>query len=130
MQRKRLRFNGNICFGCMQCVLACNYILDKTMGVTAHRTRIHIHLDAENLHAKADLCTKCAMCTRVCPTIAMSFNDNGTLHIDYSLCTNACRVCVDACPSQVLILDNGKPIGCTDCLKCVESCEPKALIYA
>ncbi len=128
-RKKRLRFNRETCICCMQCVLACNFKLDRTMGVSTLRTRIHVLADPENLKAKAEICTKCVVCTRICPTQATYFDEKDVLRIDYDRCIKGCRVCVDACPWDVLVVEGGRPVACDDCLDCVDSCEPGALTY-
>ncbi len=54
------------------------------------------------------LCTKDCLCLYVCPTGATD-TDNG--QIDAARCLDACRACVDACPSGAISLvpDNYPP---------------------
>ena len=50
--------------------------------------------------------------------------------VDVEKC-NACKECIDACPSQSIALENEKAKVdeslCTDCTLCVETCPSQAI---
>lgn len=51
------------------------------------------------------LCTGCGMCERICPSGAISMNDNKTAVIEMSLCLR-CGRCHDSCPSEAVRHDS------------------------
>ena len=55
------------------------------------------------LNVSKDLCLGCGVCTRVCPTGAISL-DAGTARIDQDKCVN-CYQCVQACPRGAMVAD-------------------------
>jgi NAD-dependent dihydropyrimidine dehydrogenase PreA subunit len=61
-------------------------------------------------------------------------SDAVTIKVDYGKCV-AHGNCVEACPSDVYELQNGKavPVGiddCIECCACVESCPEKAIEHS
>ncbi|MEE8168376.1 MAG: 4Fe-4S dicluster domain-containing protein [Candidatus Hydrothermarchaeales archaeon] len=56
-----------------------------------------------------------------------------SIEIDTQKC-NACADCVDACPSSVFEMVDGKVKivnleDCIECCACVDICEPEALVH-
>ena len=53
--------------------------------------------------------------------------------VDKNLCT-ACEECVEACPTEVISMVDGKamvdPDECTECEACVEVCPEEAITMA
>ena len=45
-------------------------------------------------------CIGCMMCTKVCPTGAITVTNN-VAHIDPEKCTN-CGACADKCPKKII----------------------------
>lgn len=112
----------------MQCVMACNFKFDSTMGIEKKKTHIEIIPDFQNLTAKAKLCLKCQLCIETCPQNAITVDREGIFRIDYDIC-DGCKLCLDVCPAEVIIEYNNRPLRCNDCLECVKACEPAALQY-
>lgn len=48
-----------------------------------------------------DRCTKCKMCSQVCPEGCIGENDEGFPVPDYDYC-KGCGLCVEECPSQAI----------------------------
>lgn len=48
-----------------------------------------------------DQCTHCGACTSVCPTGALSLNNEAMLVFDDAKCV-ACELCIPACPASVM----------------------------
>jgi len=46
-------------------------------------------------------CIHCGACTSVCPSGALSLDENAKLTFDNSKCV-VCELCIDACPSKVI----------------------------
>ena len=53
------------------------------------------------LNVRKDICAGCGVCSRVCPTEAISL-DEGTAHIDQAKCTS-CYRCIQACPRKAIV---------------------------
>ncbi len=55
---------------------------------------------------KVDLekCEGCGACVDVCPTEAITLNDDDKAVIDAELCTD-CGACADECPTEAIILE-------------------------
>ncbi len=52
-------------------------------------------------------CIHCGACTSVCPSGALSLDENAKLTFDNSKCV-VCELCVDACPSRVIEVNFAK----------------------
>lgn len=48
----------------------------------------------------SDACTGCGLCVDVCPTCAISLNDD-VASVDEGLCID-CGICVDVCPTDAI----------------------------
>ena len=53
------------------------------------------------LNVRTDTCAGCGVCTRICPTGAISL-DTGTARIDQGKCIG-CYRCVQACPRGAIV---------------------------
>lgn len=52
-----------------------------------------------------ELCEGCSACVDVCPTSAITMNDNNKAVVDQDLCSD-CGDCVDACPTTAISLQS------------------------
>ena len=52
------------------------------------------------LEVRQYLCTGCAICTRVCPSMAISLR-NGKAEIDFERCVD-CHACANVCPTHAI----------------------------
>lgn len=51
-----------------------------------------------------DLCVNCGLCTSVCPTQALTMNEDDLLTFDGEKCV-ACQMCVTTCPMRAMIVN-------------------------
>lgn len=79
-------------------------------------------------------CIFCRKCEKACPEDAIHVTNpvRGSLKLDTSLCPEDCRICVDICPSEaILIEENEKPVVnkdfCIYCGACQQVCPEKAI---
>jgi len=50
-----------------------------------------------------DKCTKCGLCTTLCPEGCVHENEDGVLAPDYTYC-KGCGVCAEECPSGAITM--------------------------
>lgn len=58
-------------------------------------------IDTKHLSLNKTACTQCGICTSLCPTNVLFFNESGTLNWDYEACTR-CYGCVQHCPERAI----------------------------
>lgn len=127
----RMVLDPRSCNGCGICREVCA----GRDGLTPDFSRIQVLRDQTTGKNFAVFCQHCLdpLCLPACPQNAISRDESGIVRIDSRLCVN-CGLCMYACPEaapqrtpdgRILKCDmcNGKP-------KCVEACEPKALLYS
>ncbi len=51
-------------------------------------------------------CIGCGTCIHMCPTNAISFDENGQAQIDKKKCVK-CMTCVSVCPVNAITIENG-----------------------
>jgi 4Fe-4S ferredoxin len=79
-------------------------------------------------------CIFCKKCEKACPEDAIYVINpvRGSLQLDTSLCPEGCRICVDICPSEAILIDEGKKLVvneefCIYCGACQQVCPEKAI---
>ena len=103
----RIVFKPNECVGCEICTLICSL---KHNDITSlQKGRIKISRNYPTLNDplfKATYCRHCknARCIKVCPTGALSEDENGQVLLDHKKC-NKCGECITACPFGAIWLD-------------------------
>lgn len=90
------------CTSCGKCITECpNNIIE----LVPYKSTEHVRCSSKDKGKETKLacsagCIGCKMCVKVCPTGAITVNDN-LAHIDYNLCTN-CGECAKVCPVKVI----------------------------
>jgi carbon-monoxide dehydrogenase iron sulfur subunit len=138
MTLKRIVFKEGIfpsqCTGCRICELVCSFFHYKIFNPSL--SRIKVITDESELLDFPVTCRHCLdpTCQSVCPTQAISRNNQqGVNQIDEELCVG-CGECVSACPFGAIFIPLGEkaPICCDLCggePQCVKYCPREVLIY-
>jgi len=130
--QKMIVVDPSRCTGCRSCELVCTV---KHEGVSnPSRARIKVIKWEFECFEIPMLCQQCesALCAAVCPTHAISRDEEmGRMSVNYDSCIG-CKMCVLACPFGAMKYDviAKKVSKCDLCdgdPTCVKYCEPKAL---
>ena len=131
-----------MCVGCRSCMVACQAV--RGLAAVTAPLKIKIEEEADSagdlrLRFSAEACCNCedAPCAGVCPTVAITREDDGRVVIDEEECTN-CGACVDECPFDAVKIDEECMVAvkcdlCTDRVAaglkpaCVAACPGKAI---
>lgn len=132
----RLRFDANKCVGCGICSLICSLVHEKVTGLEMARIKIKKNYPSlEDPIFKAKYCTHCQKCVKICPTGAISVDENKIVIINEALCSG-CGDCVKVCPFDAVWLSvERKAFKCDLCKTierdpaCMKWCPHDALIY-
>lgn len=130
---KKIVIDAKKCSGCRYCELACVFNKEKTLQPSLSRITVFYNWE-EGLSVPV-MCYHCedAPCIKVCPTEALSRDDNDAVVVNHDKCIG-CRLCTIACPfgaivysmekNQILKCDlcNGDPV-------CVKFCPTGAVKY-
>ena len=128
----KLIVNPRKCTGCAQCVLFCSAV--KTDQFWPQKAHLVIQTNSREGYSTPIVCLQCedAWCQNACSFEAINRNTKtGAIEIDPEVCTG-CKLCVSACPYDVIVFDKSKEIAvkcdlCGGQPICVEVCYPKAL---
>lgn len=94
--------NEEKCTSCGNCVAACPKNIIEIIPLES-KVRVSCNSIDKGKDVKSSCgvgCIGCRMCTKVCPTNAITI-ENNLAHIDYSLCTQ-CNACVEKCPTKAI----------------------------
>jgi len=122
------------CKGCMRCQLACSFKKEDIFNPAVSRIEL-IKVYKAGITIPM-MCQHCAepICMYVCPTNAISRNeDTGAIILDENKCVG-CRSCYNYCPLGAIKISvkTKKMIKCDLCdgePACVEACDYGALSY-
>lgn len=132
--QKLLLIDPEKCTGCRACEVVCSLFHEQRCNPAESRISI-IKYEQAGVYIPVT-CQNCQSmpCGAVCPTNALSQDEEtGLVVVNYDLCIG-CRMCVVVCPFGGMGLDarGERVIKCDLCGGdpiCVRFCEPKALRY-
>jgi len=134
LQRKILLIDVDKCTGCRICELACSWVHEGVFNPL--KSRISVISSRRDGIDIPMVCQQCdtPLCQDVCPTAAISRDEEtGAMIVDENRCIG-CRMCLVACPFGGLSFDTEKHvvIKCDLCggdPACVKYCPVKAIEY-
>lgn len=129
---KRIVADFDLCTGCEICALVCSFT--RLGGFNPDRSCIELNLFADGVFNFPEICHQCsnAVCSQVCPTGAMQIDrEAGIVRVDQDSCI-ACGQCEDACPVDMVKVDQdlNYALKCELCqgeVPCVKACPADAL---
>jgi anaerobic dimethyl sulfoxide reductase subunit B (iron-sulfur subunit) len=137
-------FDASACTGCKACQIACQDKNQLSKDVLWRRV-ISYSGGGWNVqegfwfpnnvfsYAVSTACNHCQdpVCTKVCPTTAITKREDGIVLIDDSKCIG-CRYCAWACPYAAPDFDEdtGKMTKCTFCSDYIDAGQPPACVAA
>lgn len=94
------------CIGCNACEIACKQVHDLPVGPRLIRVQPDDCREMDGklqLRYTVTLCRQCdnPPCKNVCPTGAITRQEDGIVLIDRELCTG-CKDCIEACPFDAM----------------------------
>ena len=132
--KKVLYIDHEKCTGCRLCELVCSVVHDGVSNPARSRIKV-VKWESEGVYVPIS-CQQCddAPCMNVCPSKALSRDeDTQAVIVDYTLCIG-CRSCVAVCPFGAITYNviDGKIIKCDLCggePQCVRFCDVNTLSY-
>jgi carbon-monoxide dehydrogenase iron sulfur subunit len=130
--RMTLVVDAHRCTGCGTCVLVCSFAHDRAFST--ERSRIRVWRDDDRGLFAPLLCEQCedAPCIVVCPTGALSRNDQGIVVRNAVRCIG-CNECMNTCPLGAITFGPNGWMKCDRCASlarspiCAEYCTAGAL---
>lgn len=131
--KQKLIVNPRRCTGCGQCISVCSAV--KTGLFWPKMARLVIHTNSRKGFSTPIVCLQCeedAWCQNACKFEAIARNmTTGAITIDSEACTG-CKMCVAACPYDVIGFDESQNVAikcdlCEGEPHCVEACYSKAI---
>ena len=129
----RLLVFKNKCTGCRLCELTCSLRHEGVCNPEKSRIKVERRSVALDIPTVCIQCDK-RFCVAACPLGVLSVAENGSIHVDESLCT-ACGVCQMVCPFDAIRMHPSKHVAmiCDLCggePQCVKYCALGALKVA
>jgi ferredoxin len=130
----KLKFYPNRCVGCGICSLICSLNHDKIFSVEKARIKIKKNYPSlEDPIVKAYFCVDCQKCVEVCPSGALTVEENKIVKHDPDKCIG-CGKCVEVCQFDAIWLnkENNKAFKCDLCNEdpmCAKWCPHEALEF-
>ena len=90
-------------------------------------------LEIIDVQIDESLCCYCERCELICPRAAIEVKKpyQGKVYLQTDLCPENCRICVDACPTKAIKMENEKPVVmsqfCIFCSACQNVCPKDAI---
>ncbi len=117
-----------------KCGLVCqNECPSEAIKISTENSENGKILEISEVQINESLCFYCKRCQLVCPfdAIVVKKPFQGKVELNSDLCPESCMVCVDACPTSALQLENGKPVVlsqfCIFCSVCQNVCPKEAI---
>lgn len=130
---RRLRFDPNLCSGCLSCHTFCSQRNEGSSGLA--NARLRLTLQPFSGDYQLSYCRQCneAACAVACPVGAIQLRADGYWEVDYDTCIS-CEACLTACDFGAMLNDTvgGKVIKCHTCHGdpvCARVCPTGALVW-
>lgn len=121
-----LQYNNETCSGCKTCQLVCALSKFRTSNPSLAFLNVKGKFPAPGKY-DVDYCDQCGKCAEVCPVGAIE-QTRSVFDIDPALCIG-CKLCIEACPYDVIRFIEGIAHKCNDCGQCAEICPRNALSH-
>ncbi|MCR5761373.1 MAG: selenium-dependent xanthine dehydrogenase [Sphaerochaetaceae bacterium] len=115
------------CISCKECMRACSttYFKSEKSSLAYLQVRARKGIGNESGISgeitRPVTCIQCGACARACKKGAINRNRFGVYVVDIKMC-NGCGDCKDACPLDLIVINNGTATKCIACGKCVKAC--------
>lgn len=130
---KILMISPEKCISCRSCELICSF--NKTKHFNPKQSAVSVITFEEAAISVPVMCMQCEdpACKKVCPSGALSRNEEGAVVIDENRCI-VCKMCVSACPLGNITFDSieRKVVKCNLCdgdPKCAKFCPSAAIEF-